>query len=52
MTDKQIMEHYENLKRIFGDGLPDPDHQPILFAYYVKLYKTYHKEEYEHVQAN
>jgi hypothetical protein len=49
MTDKQIMEHFENMKRIYGDALPDPEHNPVLFAYYVKMYKTYHKEEYEQV---
>lgn len=51
MTDEQIMEHFENLKKIYGDKLPDPEHQPVLFAYYVKLYKYYHREEYDNVQA-
>lgn len=27
---------------IYGDFLPDPEQQPIEFAYFVKLYKYYH----------
>ena len=44
MTDTQLEKHYEKLKEIYGDALPHPDHNPILFAYYVKLYKYYHRQ--------
>lgn len=34
--------HYDTIGRelveMFGDKLPDPIHEPIRFAYYVKLY--------------
>ena len=52
MTDEKIMEHFEKMKEIYGEAVPNPDHNPVLFAYYVKMYKTYHKEEYDHVQAD
>lgn len=45
MTDEEIMETYEKMKAIFGDALPHPEHEPIRFAYYVKIYKHYHTEE-------
>ena len=38
-------EMYEDMVRIFGDKLPDLEHCPIEFAYYVKLYKYYHMEK-------
>ncbi len=41
MTDQEILYHYERMKKIYPD-LPDPEHEPIRFAYYVKLYRYYH----------
>jgi|Laugresbdmm110dd_1035094.scaffolds.fasta_scaffold173816_1 hypothetical protein len=38
MTDEQVNDFYEKLKSFFGENLPDLDHEPIRFAYYVKLY--------------
>lgn len=32
---------YNDMVRIYGDRLPDIDHEPLRFAYYVRLYK-YH----------
>lgn len=43
MTDEQALEMYEALKTYFGDDLPDPEHEPIRFAYYVKVYKYYNQ---------
>ena len=43
MSDDEALEMYEGMKRTFGNALPHPDHYPILFAYYVKLYKYYHQ---------
>ena len=37
MSDKEILEHYANMQKIYG-ALPDPDHEPKQFAYLVKLY--------------
>jgi hypothetical protein len=45
MTDEQALEIYENMKRIYGENLPDPDHEPIRFKYYYTLYKKYHGEK-------
>lgn len=42
MTDVKIMELYQKLKEHFGEKLPDPEHSPLQFAYFVKLYKYYH----------
>jgi hypothetical protein len=43
MSDNEALEMYEEMKRIYGDALPHPDNHPILFAYYVKMYKYYHQ---------
>jgi hypothetical protein len=43
MSDEQIMSTYEKLKQHFGDKLPDPEHSPLQFAYFVKIYKYYHE---------
>jgi len=42
MTEEQALSIYEHMKRIYGQNLPDPDHEPIRFIYYYKLYKQYH----------
>ena len=45
MTDQEALDMYEEMKKVYGNALPHPDHQPILFAYYVKLYKYYHHQK-------
>lgn len=42
MTDEEVLHQYNKMVEVFGDQLPHPVHEPIRFAYYVKLYKTYH----------
>jgi hypothetical protein len=42
MSDGEALAIYEHMKRIYGQNLPDPDHEPIRFIYYYKLYKQYH----------
>jgi len=37
-----IEEHYNRMVEIYGDKLPNFEHQPKEFAYYVRLYKYYH----------
>lgn len=44
MTDTEIKQAYEEMLTMFGDKLPNPDHCPKLFAYYVKLFKYYRKK--------
>jgi len=43
VTDQQALDIYEDMKKIYGDALPHPDHHPTLFTYYVKLYRYYHQ---------
>ena len=44
MTDDEVLKMYERMQEVFGDELPDPEHEPIKFAYYVKIFKYYHTE--------
>ena len=39
MSDEQAEFHWNNLVQAFGDNLPNPEHEPRRFAYYVKIYK-------------
>jgi hypothetical protein len=39
MTDEQVLTLYVAMEVEFGDKLPDFEHHPIQFAYYVKLFK-------------
>jgi hypothetical protein len=41
MTDEQALEFYNELKEHFGDKLPNFEHYPRQFAYYVRLYRYY-----------
>ena len=41
MTDEEVINHYNRMVEIYG-LLPDPEQEPIRFAYYVKLYKQFH----------
>ena len=44
MTDQQIEEAYNEMIKMWGDKLPNPEQEPIRFAYYVRMYK-YFKEK-------
>ena len=46
MTNEEALKIYEEMKEMFGDKLPDPDHYPKMFAYFVKLYKHSKKNGY------
>jgi hypothetical protein len=37
MTDEQLEQIGQDLVSIFGDSLPNPEHEPLRFAYYIKL---------------
>lgn len=46
MTDDQVIEIYEKMKKMFGDvRIPNPEHEPISFAYAYKLYKYYESQK-------
>jgi hypothetical protein len=40
MTDDEVKIVVEEMERMFG-ALPSPEHEPIRFAYLVKLYRFY-----------
>lgn len=42
MTDEEVLKIYEEMLKIFGDDLPNPEQEPIRFAHFVKVYKHYH----------
>jgi hypothetical protein len=39
VTEEDYKEIGNDLIKMFGDALPDPTHEPVRFAYYVKLYQ-------------
>lgn len=38
MTDEDVQKLYAEMHKEYGDKLPDPEHCPKTFAYYVKLF--------------
>ena len=42
MTNEELIHHYNRMVEIWGDDLPSPEHEPVRFVHYVKLYKYYH----------
>ena len=42
MTDEETLIFYEKMKLHYGDRLPNPEHEPLQFSYFVKLYKYFH----------
>lgn len=47
MTNEQALVLYTAMKEEFGDMLPNFEHHPIQFAYYIKLFKLI-----QHVQKS
>ena len=45
MTDEEAKTLYDGLVKEFGDKLPNPDHNPQSFAYYVKMYEFFNERE-------
>ena len=39
MTDQKIQSAYEDMIKMWGDKLPNYEHEPIRFAFYVRMYK-------------
>jgi hypothetical protein len=40
VTDEEVLKMYEEMVEYFGE-LPNPEQEPIRFAYYVKLFRYY-----------
>lgn len=51
MTDEEVKIVVEEMERMFGK-LPDPLHEPIQFAHYVKLYRYYVERNSQWVVLN
>lgn len=45
MTDEEATKIYEDMKEYFKKDMPNPEQEPIRFAYYMKLYKFYKERE-------
>jgi len=45
MTNEEALELYRKMLEVYGQHLPHPIHEPIRFAYYVRIFKRYHKDE-------
>lgn len=43
MSDEEIQKHSAGLIEMFGDSLPDIDHEPVRFAFYVKMYRYFNQ---------
>ena len=43
MEKEELEKIHQEMVDIFGDHLPNPEQEPIRFAYYVKLYKYYYR---------
>ena len=39
MTNEEIEAAYNEMVKMWGDKLPNPEQEPIRCAYYVKLFK-------------
>lgn len=46
MTDLEALKTYAMMQDIFGDDLPNFEHHPRQFSYYVKLYRYYHERQH------
>ena len=42
MTDEEVLAQYTELVAMFGEKkIPDPECEPMRFAYYIKMFKYY-----------
>jgi hypothetical protein len=44
ITDEQAQRIIDAMVNVWGDALPNPDHEPLRFNYYVKLFKYAHPQ--------
>jgi len=45
LTNEEALELYERMYDVYGEHLPHPIHEPIRFAYYVRIFTRYHKHD-------
>ena len=38
MTNEELEKFAKELVEHYGDNLPNPDHEPLRFQYYIKLF--------------
>jgi hypothetical protein len=38
MDTEEVLRIYNDMVKEFGDKLPNPEHEPLKFAYYIRLY--------------
>lgn len=43
--DEEILNFYDKMKEFYGEKLPNFEHYPKSFIYYIKLYQYYMKDE-------
>jgi hypothetical protein len=41
MTEQEIESAYDEMLELWGEKLPNHEHEPIRFAFYVKMWKYY-----------
>lgn len=41
MTNDEKQKLWDSFLEFFNGSVPDPDHEPIRFEYYLKLFKYY-----------
>ena len=41
-SNEELEKIYQEMVEIFGDHLPNPEQEPVRFAYYVKLYRYFY----------
>jgi hypothetical protein len=39
MSDEEIIKTYDEMVELWGDKLPNFEHEPIRFTYYVRMFK-------------
>ena len=45
MTDQEIEQAYNEMVDWWGDKLPNPEHEPKRFDYYVRMYRYLKERE-------
>jgi hypothetical protein len=47
MTNEEIENAYNEMVEMWGNRLPNPEHEPLRFAYYVRMWKYYKEKNNE-----
>jgi hypothetical protein len=46
MTDDEVLKLYNEMVEYYGDALPNFEHEPIRFAYYVRNFNYYKSRQF------